>query len=75
MRDTADVFEVPSADVRCAACQVVLSEQHKRCPCKAVAYCGRDCQVKHWRIHKTMCATHALIGQQLRSGELTVGAM
>lgn len=63
----------PPGGVRCSACSTVLSAQHKCCPCKAVAYCGRECQVKHWRLHKMMCAHHASIDAQLRSGEATVG--
>lgn len=30
--------------------------EFKRCSkCKKSVYCGRDCQVKHWNIHKTNC--------------------
>jgi hypothetical protein len=25
------------------------------CPCRNVAYCSRECQVKHWREHKVQC--------------------
>jgi hypothetical protein len=25
------------------------------CPCRNVAYCSRDCQLKHWREHKVHC--------------------
>jgi hypothetical protein len=30
-------------------------ERLKRCPCLEVTYCGPDCQVAHWRFHKTHC--------------------
>ena len=26
------------------------------CPCKQAFYCGQECQRKHWRKHKLMCA-------------------
>jgi hypothetical protein len=25
------------------------------CPCRNVAYCSKDCQLKHWREHKVLC--------------------
>jgi hypothetical protein len=25
------------------------------CPCRNVAYCSRECQVKHWREHRVQC--------------------
>jgi hypothetical protein len=25
------------------------------CPCRTVAYCSRECQLKHWKKHKVLC--------------------
>jgi hypothetical protein len=43
------------AQPACAHCGV-LSPALKKCDrCRAVFYCGRDCQKKHWRQHKKDC--------------------
>ena len=39
---------------QCTTCDKKL-EDWKSCPCKAVAYCGRSCQKKHWKVHKKTC--------------------
>ena len=42
----------------CANCQVEerALRQHKACTrCKTTYYCGRDCQVNHWKQHKPTC--------------------
>jgi MYND finger len=43
----------------CGAHGDVKSGTIKRCAkCKAVAYCGKKCQVKHWKMgHKIDCGT------------------
>jgi hypothetical protein len=33
----------------------VASLKYKKCPCKLVAYCGRECQTKDWKTHKPVC--------------------
>ncbi|XP_043204936.1 zinc finger MYND domain-containing protein 10-like [Amphibalanus amphitrite] len=38
---------------RCAACGEVAVKKCSRC--KAAWYCGRQCQVKHWPVHKPDC--------------------
>jgi hypothetical protein len=39
----------------CASCGIVTGEL-KRCGrCKAVVYCGPECQRKHWSSHKSVC--------------------
>ena len=63
----------PPDGPRCSACNVALPAQHKLCACRAVAYCGKECQVKHWRVHKVMCARNPSIGEQLHEGDLCCG--
>jgi MYND finger/Rubisco LSMT substrate-binding len=44
-----------SATAQCANCKKV-SEQLKLCArCNAVMYCGRTCQVAHYKEHKATC--------------------
>lgn len=45
------------ADVRvaCAACGRTLPSMKRCTQCRAVLYCSRDCQVKHWGEHKESC--------------------
>ncbi len=42
------VTELPE----CALCDVVTGLQ--KCPCRLVYYCGKECQTKHWKEHKTI---------------------
>eukprot|EP00731_Ephydatia_muelleri_P034083 Em0047g2a len=43
---------------RCALCG---QEASKRCSkCKGEWYCGRECQVKHWKKHKSVCELMAV---------------
>ena len=47
-----------AAPSTCAACGEAASTTLKLQTCKAcrsVAYCGRDCQLAHWRQHKRRC--------------------
>ena len=42
-------------DTHCSYCNEV-SESLKKCiRCKEVQYCGRECRVNHWPMHKTEC--------------------
>jgi hypothetical protein len=35
-------------------------DQLQRCKqCKQAVYCGRACQLKHWKVHKKVCAKMA----------------
>ena len=39
----------------CVQCKKILPNM-LQCPCKTVSYCGKECQVKHWRNgHKKLC--------------------
>jgi hypothetical protein len=44
----------------CYVCEALTAKEVGRdkllmCPCRNVAYCSRDCQVKHWKKHKVLC--------------------
>ncbi|CAE7198377.1 UBP19 [Symbiodinium pilosum] len=39
--------------MRCAACGRTAKTQCGRC--KKEAYCDRDCQAQHWKVHKAVC--------------------
>jgi hypothetical protein len=44
---------------RCASCGKVPAQLMLCGRCKAVAYCGRACQVAHFKVHKAMCRAAA----------------
>ncbi|KAK6346149.1 hypothetical protein TWF730_010481 [Orbilia blumenaviensis] len=48
-----------SAPVRCANCAKVAVELMLCGRCKAVRYCGRTCQVAHYKEHKALCQATA----------------
>ncbi len=40
----------------CACCHTEIPKtETKMCACKKVRYCDRDCQLAHWKEHKTSC--------------------
>ena len=42
----------------CFICEALTAKSRDKlhmCPCRNVAYCSKDCQVKHWREHKVLC--------------------
>ncbi|GMI24132.1 hypothetical protein TrCOL_g9598 [Triparma columacea] len=44
----------------CEVCEALTAKEHGRdkllmCPCRNVAYCSKECQLKHWREHKMQC--------------------
>jgi hypothetical protein len=44
----------------CFVCEALTAKEVGRdkllmCPCRTVAYCSRECQVKHWREHRVQC--------------------
>lgn len=48
-----------SALARCANCEKVPAQYMLCGRCKAVAYCGRTCQVAHYKEHKAICRATA----------------
>ena len=51
-------LETPCAG--CGAVRKVDALPYKNCSaCRAVCYCTRECQKKHWKAHKRECATLA----------------
>merc|ERR1712224_200548 len=49
-----DAFEAKCQEQLCAACGA--SQPSRQCGrCRAVHYCGRDCQRQHWPTHKANC--------------------
>ncbi|GMI41189.1 hypothetical protein TrCOL_g2746 [Triparma columacea] len=42
----------------CEVCEALTAKERDKllmCPCRNVAYCSKDCQVKHWREHRVQC--------------------
>jgi hypothetical protein len=42
----------------CFVCEALTAKERDKlliCPCRNVAYCSRECQVKHWREHRVQC--------------------
>ncbi len=47
--------KVPLVEKKCAECGSIGDDYSKCTACKTVHYCGRDCQRKHWPIHRPDC--------------------
>jgi hypothetical protein len=42
----------------CFICEALTAKERDKllmCPCRNVAYCSRECQLKHWKKHKVLC--------------------
>ena len=46
-----------NAGMVCAYCDAIANkEPYKKCAkCRHAAYCSKDCQKKHWPVHKAVC--------------------
>jgi hypothetical protein len=43
----------------CFVCEALTAKERDKllmCPCRNVAYCSKECQLKHWREHRVQCA-------------------
>jgi hypothetical protein len=43
----------------CFVCEALTAKERNKllmCPCRNVAYCSKECQLKHWREHRVQCA-------------------
>ena len=49
--------ERENARMVCAYCNTIANkESYKKCAkCRHAAYCSKECQIKHWPVHKTVC--------------------
>jgi len=58
---STDDVQMRSAGTLCSYCQSQgKSVSYKICSqCRNALYCSRDCQKKHWKVHKRECATLA----------------
>jgi hypothetical protein len=46
---------VKTFGVQCTQCQKTLDKLLKCSKCKGVWYCSKECQKKHWSVHKSAC--------------------
>ena len=50
-----NLINEPTSKNICLCCLQVV-QGHSRCSkCRTALYCTRDCQVKHWPVHKNIC--------------------
>lgn len=49
----SDVYEEFLEEPKCAGCGEAATQRCSRC--KEEWYCGRECQLKRWKLHKEMC--------------------
>ena len=53
----SSAVEQPSAKThaKCAYCEKTSGNLKKCGRCGSIQYCGKECQTKHWKEHKTVC--------------------
>ena len=51
---TSEVFEDFMGEPICEECGAPATQRCSRC--KLAWYCSRDCQLRQWKKHKTLCA-------------------
>ena len=44
-----------SSDRNCLYCLQKVEGSSRCSKCRAALYCNRDCQAKHWPVHKNIC--------------------
>ncbi|GMI34851.1 hypothetical protein TrCOL_g8815 [Triparma columacea] len=71
----------------CFICEALTAKSRDKlfmCPCRNVAYCSRECQVKHWKKHKVLCTgplnergeSEAMVKKRSKTGKgAAAGAM
>jgi hypothetical protein len=68
----------------CFVCEALTAKSRDKllmCPCRTVAYCSKDCQVKHWREHRVLCTgplnergeSEAMVKKRSKTGKGTKG--
>ena len=44
-----------SSDRNCLYCLQVVESSSRCSQCRTALYCNRNCQIKHWPLHKNIC--------------------
>ncbi|GMI44317.1 hypothetical protein TrCOL_g11363 [Triparma columacea] len=68
----------------CFICEALTAKERDKllmCPCRTVAYCSKDCQVKHWKKHRVLCTgplnergeSEAMVKKRSKTGKGTKG--
>ena len=69
----------------CEICEALTargSDKLLMCPCRTIAYCSKECQVKNWKKHKDECrgplnekgASEAMVKERKKTGKGAAGA-
>ncbi|MGH0169373.1 UNVERIFIED_CONTAM: hypothetical protein FKN15_005233 [Acipenser sinensis] len=48
-------MDAQAVAVSCPTCKRTLDVMQRCTRCRKVYYCSKDCQLKHWPLHKTVC--------------------
>jgi hypothetical protein len=68
----------------CFVCEALTAKERDKlhmCPCRNVAYCSRECQLKHWKEHKVLCTgplnergeSEAMVKKRSKTGKGVAG--